>query len=362
MTDTTSQTEYVSPNVTAVAGSIPSLSIQTLMRTLSAVEPRPNAPEAVLAAMADIIARDTGAARCHLEAWHDEAIAVIGGHGGETEGWLEEPLHFGSSKIGAIRVHGTHDQVEQWRDAGFGALATHLGGLVVAHANHGAAVAAGLSRNRLLASVSHELRTPLTFISGIVDELIDAADIHQPDRRRLLALVSEQSADMEKIIEDLLVGALVGAERLELSIDEVDLAAEALQVADSARIDVASMAEPGHISCQGDARRVRQILRNLLTNAERYGGPTITISTFRDLRRGYVAVCDDGPPIPIEQRRYLFEDFARIEGTRRHPASVGIGLSVSRRLASLMGGNLGYEHDGRQSRFILGLPVVPRNG
>ena len=176
--------------------------------------------------------------------------------------------------------------------------------------------------------------------------------------RELLDLISEQSSDMEKIVEDLLAGAQVGADRLELTIATIDLAAEALRVAETARIEIASAPEPGQILCLGDERRVRQIIRNLLTNAERYGGSTITISVFRDLRRAYVAICDDGPPIPIDQRRYLFEDFARVETGRQHPASVGIGLSVSRRLASLMGGSLGYEHDGRQSRFILGLPIA----
>ena len=361
MTDTTSQTDHPPPSGTTVAPDVPSLTVEKLMRRLSEVEPTASI-ETTLATMADLIARETGAVRCQLEVWYDRPLAATSTGPAEAEGWLEEQLRFGASKIGAVRLLGSHDQVEHWRHMGFSALATHLGGLVVAHANAGAAAAAGANRDQLLASVSHELRTPLTFIAGIVDELIDAPDIHQPDRRRLLALVSEQSADMEKIIDDLLTGAQAGADRLELSVTEVDLAKEAVRVAESSRIDVAVLPEPGHAVCQGDPRRVRQILRNLLTNAERYGGPTITVSVFRDLRRAYIAVCDDGPPIPVEQRRHLFEDFARVETARRHPASVGIGLSVSRRLATLMGGNLGYEHDGRQSRFILGLPAAPRSG
>ncbi len=359
MVDITSQSEYASPLITAVPGSVPSVSVEKLMRHLSALEPRPGTLETTLAAMADLVVAETGAARCHLEIWQDRPLIAACGDATDTDGWIEEPLHFGASKIGVVRLHGSHDQVEHWRHMGFSALATHLGGLVVAHANAGAAAAIGATRDRLLASVSHELRTPLTFISGIVDELIDAPDIHQPDRTRLLALISEQSADMEQIIEDLLTDAQAGAHRLELAVTAVDLGAEAIHVAESARIDVATLPEPGHAVCQGDPRRVRQILRNLLTNAERYGGPIITISVFRDLRRAYIAVCDDGAPIPVEQRRHLFEDFTRVDTSPRHPASVGIGLSVSRRLASLMGGNLGYEHDGRQSRFILGLPVAP---
>lgn len=358
MTDITSQTDHPPPSTTTVPSAVPSLTVEKLMRRLNAIEPTTNI-EATMATMADVIARETGATRCELEVWYDRAVMASSAGPTDAEDLIEESLHFGASTIGTVRLLGTRHQTEDWRHMGFGVLASHLGGLVVAHANAGAA-AAGAIRDQLLTSVSHELRTPLTFITGIVDEMIDAADILEPDRQRLLALVSEQSADMDKIIEDLLTGAQVDADTLELSATEVDLAIEAIRVAESSRIEVAVLPEPGHSRCHGDPRRVRQILRNLLTNADRYGGPTITVSVFRDLRRAYIAICDDGPPIPIEQRRHLFEDFARVESARSHPASVGIGLSVSRRLAALMGGNLGYEHDGRQSRFILGLPVAPR--
>ena len=346
-----------SPRASATAAA--ALPVERLMRRLSSIEARPGPAEAVLGAMTDLLVADTGAFRADLEVWHHRTIAVHSGDEGETEGSLEEPITFGSAKIGTIRLHGSHDQVEQWRSAGFATLATHLGGLVTAHLNHGAAEQASNSRDQLLASVSHELRTPLTFISGIVSELLTGADLSDIERRSLLDLISDQCADMEKIVEDLLAGAQVGADRLQLTIDTVDLAEQALKVANTARITLAASPHPGQILSMGDERRVRQILRNLLTNAQRYGGPTIAVSAFRDVRRAYIAVCDNGAPIPIDQRRHLFEDFARIKTGRQHPASVGIGLSVSKRLASLMGGSLGYEHDGRQSRFILGLPIAP---
>lgn len=331
--------------------------IEKLLGRLNALEPR-GTPESTLGAMTDLLLADTGAHRVELDVWHNGSISVSSGSDNDVEGWYEQPITFGSAKIGTVRLHGSHLQVETWRSSGFSTVATLLGGLVTAHLSHGAAARAVASRDQLLASVSHELRTPITFISGIVTELTDGNARSEAERRSLLEMIAEQSADMEKIVEDLLAGAQVDADRLRLTIEPIDLVEQAVRVAESARIDLAGAAPSPSIAALGDVRRVRQIIRNLLTNARRYGGPTITVVTFRDLRRAYLAVCDDGPPIPAEQRRHLFEDFARVETSRHHPASVGIGLSVSKRLASLMGGSLGYEHDGRLSRFILGLPVA----
>jgi signal transduction histidine kinase len=351
--NTTSTTTAATPLTADDAG----LLAEHLMHRLSAVEPRVGTIEGALQEMTDLLLEETRLSRIDIEVTQGRGTSATSGAKTDWEERLDATLRFGASDVGMFRMHGATDQLAPWRAMGFGALAAHLGGLVVAHINHGAATVASAGRDHLLASVSHELRTPLTFISGMVSELIGGDDLEDVDRARLLDLISEQSADMEKIVEDLLAGAQVGEDRLQLSIGPVDLATEAIRVAESARIDIASAPHPDRIRCMGDDRRVRQILRNLLTNAERYGGPVITISVFRDLRRAYLAVCDDGPAIPIDQRRYLFEDFARLETDRPNSSSVGIGLAVSRRLASLMGGSLGYEHDGRQSRFILGLPI-----
>lgn len=328
-----------------------------LLHRLCAVVPRPGTVEEAIGTMLDIVVQWCGAIGAEVEIAEGRQLTVSSGSTTDSPDHIEAPLHFGLSLIGMFRLHGTTDQVMRWAEAGFATLSVVMSSLVVAHLNHGTAAVAGTSRDHLLASVSHELRTPLTSISGLVSELLDDTGLDVTERARMLAMISEQSSDMARIVEDLLAGARARIDPIELRMGRIDPSAEAIKVAETAGIELAAAPETGIIFCEGDERRVRQILRNLLTNADRYGGPHITVSTFRDLRRAYVAVCDDGPPIPIEQRRILFEDFSSVEGVRRHPASIGIGLAVSRRLASMMGGSLGYEHDGRQSRFILGLPV-----
>jgi len=106
-----------------------------------------------------------------------------------------------------------------------------------------------------------------------------------------------------------------------------------------------------------DPLRLRQIARNLLSNASRYGGSTVEVALFAE--GGYVvfAVCDDGPGIPVEDQKEIFRAYGRSESAARRPGSIGLGLTVSRYLAEAMGGSLEYEHAGGGSRFVLRLPA-----
>lgn len=72
-----------------------------------------------------------------------------------------------------------------------------------------------------------------------------------------------------------------------------------------------------------------------------------------------ISVCDDGNPIPPRERDRIFEAYRSHETAPAVPGSVGLGLTVSRELARLMGGDLVYGHDGGEGSFTLTLPLVP---
>ncbi len=102
---------------------------------------------------------------------------------------------------------------------------------------------------------------------------------------------------------------------------------------------------------------MRQILRNLLTNAERYGGPNVEVTVSRGDRGIDIAVLDDGEGLPPEEWENIFQLYHRAhEGGRSE--SLGIGLAVSRQLAELMGGTLEYARENGLSVFRLNLPSV----
>jgi signal transduction histidine kinase len=128
-----------------------------------------------------------------------------------------------------------------------------------------------------------------------------------------------------------------------------------LRAGGSFTTDVNVTSGPGRIRAVGDPARVRQIVRNLLTNAERYGGSVVTIDITKVDDRVVVAVADDGPGLPRQEWDKIFEPYHRGHHTPGRPGSVGIGLAISRQLAELMGGTLTYTYEQGRSVFVLSL-------
>lgn len=213
------------------------------------------------------------------------------------------------------------------------------------------------AKDEFVASVSHELRTPLAAVLGIASELKEAYETFDDhDRRDLIGLLAEQSQEVSNIVEDLLVAARADTGSIVLTNEAVDLAemTEAVirGLPEVARSRVRSSAAG---SVAADGRRVRQIVRNLLTNALRYGGESVQIRAQSMGEWVELTVEDDGEGIPQELWERIFEPFERAHEVGTQPNSVGLGLSVSRWLARKMCGDLTYEYEG-SSRFTLRLP------
>jgi signal transduction histidine kinase len=104
---------------------------------------------------------------------------------------------------------------------------------------------------------------------------------------------------------------------------------------------------------------VRQIVRNLVSNAVKYGGPTICIDAVVGPGIGRLMVCDDGPGVPEAHREVMFDAYHRGEGRSGLAPSLGLGLHISRFLAHRMGGDITYRYDGK-SIFELTLPLAAK--
>jgi signal transduction histidine kinase len=218
-------------------------------------------------------------------------------------------------------------------------------------------------KGRFVATVSHELRTPLTSVVGLAHALSesdteatgDAPDAAATERHELLDLLVAESEEVAAIVEDLLVAARSETGQLSLAVDEVRLDAEAVAVAESMHVDLhRCLVAPAAVT--GDPVRVRQIIRNLLSNAKRYGGPNICVETSTHDGRGTVVVSDDGAGIPPEMIEAVFAPFSRAHASPDDVDPVGLGLSVSRHLARLMGGDLEYARCDGWTSFTLLLP------
>jgi PAS domain S-box-containing protein len=215
------------------------------------------------------------------------------------------------------------------------------------------------SKDELVASVSHELRTPLTSVIGFGELLREhSAEMSAAERHDLTRAMTDQARDLAGIVEDLLVVARTDADVMRLTRVPVDLRAQAAQVleawdwSDTSHIELAK----GSTRAMGDPARVRQILRNLITNAMRYGGESIRLECSTDGTRALVRVIDDGPGVPRDAEERVFDRYQRASNAPGVTASMGLGLTVSRRLARLMDGDLEYRREDGETVFELALP------
>jgi signal transduction histidine kinase len=216
------------------------------------------------------------------------------------------------------------------------------------------------SKDQLIASVSHELRTPLTAVVGLAEELIAGGDSFDVDERNeLMEIVADSSREMADLVEDLLVAARSEDGSLPVFPDRIDLSLLAQSVITQIVVPegMGVTIEDSDSVAFGDPVRVRQIIRNLLTNAFRYGRSPVIVTVGQTSGMAHIDVHDAGSGIPDMDRERIFEPYARAESSRTVKASVGLGLALSRRLAELMDGDLAYvEGDGATFRLSLPLP------
>lgn len=213
------------------------------------------------------------------------------------------------------------------------------------------------AKDEFVANVSHELRTPLTAVIGLTSEIVDSPTMGAEESAELLALVAGQASEMADIVDDLLVAARAEMGTVTVIIGEVDLMPELRAAIEGVGMSI-ELPEGSIPQVLADPRRVRQILRNLLTNADRYGGPRRRITTGSLIDRVWLEVRDNGPGIPEDEAAHIFEPY--VTGNLGVKGSVGLGLAVARQLAELMGGSLEYERSAGETVFRLLLPMVSK--
>jgi PAS domain S-box-containing protein len=221
-------------------------------------------------------------------------------------------------------------------------------------------VKARRARDEFVATVSHELRNPVSVLLGLAQELAsDYEGFAEQDRREIAEVMARQADDASWIIEDLLVAYREDMSHVAVFEEVFDVSQEIQRVLEGIEDTVGF--EPGHGATRvlADPRRTRQVLRNLVTNAVRYGGSEVKVVTRSGENHSVdILVCDDGNPLDPSEARRIFESYERGSGLL-DARSVGLGLSVARKLADLMDGRIVYEHDGHYSSFIVTLPAAP---
>ena len=177
--------------------------------------------------------------------------------------------------------------------------------------------------------------------------MLRGSDVTSAESKAMVETIADQATDLSNIVEDLLVGARADLGQLDMDaspFDALDLLRGVLHSPNGIALE-SSGARPA--IAVGDPGRVRQILRNLLSNAERYGGESRHVSVVVTGGMVSIAVCDDGPPLAPDVTEHIFDRYYRGQAGSGRPGSVGIGLTISRELARMMSGDLVYRHDGQ---------------
>ncbi len=214
------------------------------------------------------------------------------------------------------------------------------------------------SKDELVATVSHELRTPLTTVVGLADELASSIEnFDAAELREFVALIASEGREVSTIVEDLLVAAQSETGNLRLRSEHVDLCKLAKEVHHTLTDEVGLFVPDRPVFVGADPVRIRQILRNLVVNASRYGGSEVRICVAANASSASLEVRDNGTPLPFKQREAIFDRYYRARQVPGLTASVGLGLTVSRQLARSMDGDLIYAHDGEEAIFELSLPL-----
>jgi signal transduction histidine kinase/CheY-like chemotaxis protein len=211
------------------------------------------------------------------------------------------------------------------------------------------AEASSEAKSRFLATMSHEIRTPLSGILGMAD-LLREARLDGENASYVEAIRSSGSA-LVSLIDQILDFSKIEAGRLDLVCEPFDLhrlvegIVELLAPrAQSKGLEIAaSIAADVPVRVLGDGLRLRQVLTNLAGNAVKFtasGGIGVSVQRVEGARLLFEVV-DTGPGVAPDRRAAIFEDFEQGDGSNaRHHEGAGLGLAISKRIVSLMGGDL----------------------
>jgi heavy metal sensor kinase len=202
------------------------------------------------------------------------------------------------------------------------------------------------TQRRFMADASHELRTPVSIMRTAADVTLSQPARDEPEYREALAAVSQQSARLARLVDDMLVLARADAGGYPVVRADVDLDAivdgcvrELAPRAAAKQITVTARVEP--VSVVADETLLRRMVGNLLTNALAYTPAGGAVDVAMVQRRGAVSiqVSDTGPGIPPADRERVFERFVRLDPARGE-GGAGLGLAIARWIAEAHGGQV----------------------
>jgi PAS domain S-box-containing protein len=230
------------------------------------------------------------------------------------------------------------------------------------------AVRASKFKDRFLSTMSHELRTPLNAVLGFSDLLADKRCGELNERQqRYVSHINTGGRHLLKLIGDILDLSKIEAGRMELSCEDLSVASifgevvSALRPLAEKKGQTLSSDTDRGLAIHADATRFKQVLMNLVGNAIKFTpeGGRIEITAQPENKEVQVKVRDNGPGIPAEEQKRIFDAFYRLRKSGEGVEGTGLGLAITESLVKLQGGTLGLDSElGHGSCFYFSLPAA----
>lgn len=230
-------------------------------------------------------------------------------------------------------------------------------------------------KDEFVLTASHELRSPLTSVQGFAELLMLEREKLTAKQAETVEIILDNTRHVVRLLNDLLDLARSDAGRLTIAPVPTDVAPLIEEATRTLRSQTTvrnqtllEEIEPGLPQVDADRDRIRQVLVNLLTNANEYcqEGATIQVKARRARAEVEIVVTDDGPGIPGEQLEHIFERFTRGEaGLTQRVGGTGLGLAISKSLVELHGGTIAAAStvgEGSTFRFTLPIAAAPATG
>jgi signal transduction histidine kinase len=216
--------------------------------------------------------------------------------------------------------------------------------------------------------MSHEFRTPISSIRSLTRLLVDRVDGPlTPEQERQVMFIQQQATEFAEMVDDLLDLAKVEAGRIVISPDwfeMVDLFSTLRgmfrPIVDSQSIELVFEPPVGMPRLYTDHKKLAQVLRNLISNSLKFTPEgTVRVGAHGDGDHVVFTVTDTGIGIAENHQRMLFQDFVQIDSPiQRRLRGTGLGLSLSRKLTELLGGQIGVRSQlGEGSSFWVRIPA-----
>jgi signal transduction histidine kinase len=216
------------------------------------------------------------------------------------------------------------------------------------------------ARGEILRTVVHEFRTPLTGIVGLAEILQSEGIRASGEGAEMVSMIRVEAEDMTQLTDDVLVSEGLKVGRFEVSLGAVEVGGVIDQVVHTFELrDIEIGAEWDAGVVLADERRLRQVVRNLVSNAVKYGGPDITVSGRNTGEHYELVVADDGDGVPEAILDRLFTPYPHLGTGTASNQSVGLGLAIVSELAEAMGGSIDHERAEGRTLFKLQLETAP---